>query len=68
MPTIEIYLKCEKPDWMKVGAWCYCYGEAYDKFKVVMVLKNAAVLNTWGGKAHGTESFAKLHRNKPQED
>ena len=47
---------------MKVGATCFCLGEAQDVFTVVQVLNKAAVLNTAGGYAHGTESFSKLYK------
>jgi hypothetical protein len=65
---IEIYPECPKPDWMKVGAWCFCWGEAYDKFIVDKVGKNAAFLLTEGGLAHGWESFKKLHRTDNRSD
>lgn len=63
MPTIEIYPDCPKPEWMKPGAWCYCIGEAKDKFTVEGVFKNAATLLTASGHAHGMESFTKLYRS-----
>ena len=53
---IDIYPECEPPEWMEVGAWCYCWGEAQDKFTV------AALLLDSGGHCHGLESFTKLHR------
>ena len=62
MPTIEIYPETPQPKWMKVGAICKCWGEANDLFKVVIVGKNAAFLDTIYGRAHGWESFTKLHR------
>lgn len=48
---------------MKVGAWCYCWGEAFDRFTVSQVGTNAAFLMI-GGRAHGWESFTKLHRKR----
>jgi hypothetical protein len=65
MPTIEIYPQCPKPDWMKVGATCFCLGEAQDVFIVDTVGNNAAFLVTSGKKrlGHGWESFTKLYKN-----
>ena len=62
MPTIEIYPNCPKPEWLVVGAWCYCRGEAFDRFTVEAVFDRAATLLTASGHAHGLESFGKLHR------
>ena len=62
MPTIEIYPDCPTPDWMKVGATCFCLGEAQDVFTVAMVLDKAAVLTDAAGYNHGTESFTKLYQ------
>ena len=60
---IDIYPEVEKPEWVKVGAWCYCWGEGFDKFRIVTVGKNAAILEGWDNKRpQGWESFAKLHR------
>lgn len=64
MKTIEIYPDTPKPDWMKKGTWCYCWGEANDKFIVEIVGKNAAFLKTESGYDHGWESFTKLHRER----
>ena len=64
MVTIEIYPEEEKPEWMKLGAWCYCWGESYDVFYVEIIGKNAAFLKTKGGRGHGWESFRKLHRGE----
>ena len=64
--VIETYPHCPKPDWMKVGAWCYCLGEAFDVFTVDMVLDKAAVLSTASGYAHGIESFTKLYQSQDE--
>lgn len=61
---IEIYPECPKPDWIVVGAWCYCHGEGSDRFKIVHIGKNAAVLEKTNGSAQGWESFKKLHQGK----
>lgn len=60
MPTIEIYPEFPKPSWMKVGEWCYCWGEGDDVFRVAMVCDKGAVLD-----GHGMESYSKLHRGSP---
>lgn len=62
MPTIEIYPEADKPKWLKPGAWCYCLGEAKDKFTIDKVFKNSATLLTASGNQHGLESFTKLYR------
>lgn len=61
---IEIYPECPKPNWIVVGAWCYCHGEAKDRFKIVRIGKNAAILENTNGNIHGWESFTKLHLGK----
>lgn len=61
--VIDLYPECEKPDWIKVGAICKCWGEANDLFIIDVVLQKSAVLSTIDGKyCHGCESFTKLHR------
>jgi hypothetical protein len=62
MTTINIYPDCTKPDWMEVGATCYCLGEGNDILTVSMVLDKAAVMLDAQGYAHGTESFTKLYK------
>lgn len=62
--TIEIYPDCPKPDWMEVGAWCYCLGEGNDKYIVDQVFDVSATLLTGDGLyLHGRESFNKLYRS-----
>lgn len=61
--TIEIYPNCPKPEWMALGEWCYVWGEAYDKFKVVHFdARSADLVHIGNGSYHGCESFTKLHR------
>lgn len=60
----EIYPECEKPHWLKKGAWTYCLGEGLEKYKVGEIGKNAAVLYNLRGECHGWESFTKLFRTE----
>lgn len=62
---LEIYPKCPKPDWLKVGVTCCCYGEGSERFKVDSIDEyNYRVwLVTVDGKYdQGWESFGKLFR------
>ena len=61
---IEIYPKCEVPDWIKVGAKCYVWGEAFDLFTIAAIGKFAVLLNKSNGVCHGWESITKLHKNR----
>ena len=64
MTTIDIYPKCRKPSWLKVGVKCLCWGEGNDILTVVEIGKNAAFMEKGLGKyrrGHGWESFKKLH-------
>lgn len=59
---IEIYPKCQKPEWLKRGEWCYCLGEGNDKFLIDQIFDVSATLITNDGFAHGMESFTKLYK------
>lgn len=59
MPEFDLYPKCDKPEWLTVGATCHCLGEGDDIFTVIAVESNAAALAN-NGKPHGWESFEKL--------
>jgi hypothetical protein len=63
MTTIEIYPDCPKPEWMEVGAWCYCLGEGNQKYTIEQVFNVSATLLTANGRGHGMESFNKLYRS-----
>jgi len=59
--TIQIYPKCKKPKWLKLGVVVHCAGEAYDEFVVSQIGENAVGLDTADGKYyHGLESITKL--------
>jgi hypothetical protein len=63
MTTINIYPDCPKPEWMAVGAWCYCLGEGRDRFTVGVICDKAAALINAQGEEHGLESFTKLYQD-----
>ena len=63
MTKIEIYPKVSKPKWLKPGVWCYCLGEAYEKFIVDQVFSVNATLINEAGYDHGLESFSKLYQD-----
>lgn len=53
------YPHCDKPTWVKVGAFCNLTGSDL-KFKILVLGTNAAILETPDGKVHGWESFMNL--------
>lgn len=53
------YPHCDRPVWVKHGAFCTLAGSDV-KFKIVVVGTNAAILETPDGKVHGWESFLNL--------
>lgn len=53
------YPHCDKPAWIKHGAFCTLAGSDV-KFKVAVVGTNAAILEAPDGKVHGWESFMNL--------
>lgn len=61
MPTINLYPETPRPAWLKLGVVCKCLGEGNDLFRVTLIGKNAAALETLNGRDHGWESFRKLH-------
>lgn len=59
---IDLYPECEKPEWIKIGVWCYCLGEGNDKFVIDTVERYTAILSD-GRYCHGRESFSKLYQD-----
>jgi hypothetical protein len=58
--VLEVYPDCEKPEWLRVGVKCKCWGEGEDILTVSSIGKNACRMKK-GDKDHGWESIKKLH-------
>jgi hypothetical protein len=63
VPTINIYPDCPKPDWVEIGAKCFCLGEAFDEFTITAIYDKAVSLIRLDGYCQGTESFTKIYQN-----